>query len=66
MNPFGALDYFTRQQLQRDLYEVVCKESLSIVMTTHDLQEASLLGILLLLLIQMVIHEIVENPIALG
>ena len=62
--PFGALDYFTRQQLQRDLYELYVKESLSIVMTTHDLQEASLLGDIIIVINSNGNHEIVENPIA--
>ena len=62
--PFGSLDYFTRQQLQRDLYELYVKESLSIVMTTHDLQEASLLGDIIIVINSNGNHEIVENPIA--
>ena len=62
--PFGALDYFTRQQLQRDLYDLYIKESLSIVMTTHDLQEASLLGDIIIVINSNSNHEIVENPIA--
>lgn len=61
--PFGALDYFTRQQLQRDLYDLYVKESLSIVMTTHDLQEASLLGDIIIVINSNGNHEIVENPI---
>ena len=61
--PFGALDYFTRQQLQRDLYDLYVKESMSIVMTTHDLQEASLLGDIVIVINSNGNHEIVENPI---
>ena len=62
--PFGALDYFTRQQLQRDLYDLYVKESMSIVMTTHDLQEASLLGDIIIVINSNGNHEIVGNPIA--
>lgn len=62
--PFGALDYFTRQQLQRDLYDLYVKESMSIVMTTHDLQEASLLGDIIIVINSNGNHEVVENPIA--
>ena len=61
--PFCALDYFTRQQLQRDLYDLYVKESMSIVMTTHDLQEASLLGDIVIVINSNGNHEIVENPI---
>ena len=61
--PFGALDYFTRQQLQDDLYDLYVKESMSIVMTTHDLQEASLLGDIVIVINSNGNHEIVENPI---
>ncbi len=42
--PFGALDWFTRAQLRRDLERIWTTERLTIVFITHDLDEALLLG----------------------
>ncbi len=42
--PFGALDAETRWQMQELLLEVIRKEYMTVVMVTHDVEEALLLG----------------------
>ena len=42
--PFGALDPETRWQMQELLLEVVQKERMSVLMVTHDIEEALYLG----------------------
>ena len=42
--PFGALDPITRQQIQREFLELPGIHEKAIVMVTHDLDEAALLG----------------------
>ena len=42
--PFGALDAFTRKQMQDDLVRIWCKLHQTIVFVTHDLEEAVRLG----------------------
>ncbi len=42
--PFGALDPETRWQMQELLLEVVKKERMSVLMVTHDIEEALYLG----------------------
>lgn len=42
--PFGALDYFTRQQLQREMTELFLAQQKTVVFVTHDVGEAVLLG----------------------
>lgn len=42
--PFGALDYFTRQQLQDELMLLFIKEKLTVLFITHDVAEAARLG----------------------
>lgn len=42
--PFGALDPETRWQMQELLVEVVQKERMSVLMVTHDIEEALYLG----------------------
>ena len=42
--PFGALDYFTRRQLQREIVDLFLEEKKTIVLVTHDVNEAVLLG----------------------
>ena len=37
--PFGALDYFTRRQLQHELVELFLAQQKTIVLVTHDVQE---------------------------
>jgi NitT/TauT family transport system ATP-binding protein len=42
--PFGALDPETRWQMQELLLEVVHKEQMSVLLVTHDIEEALYLG----------------------
>jgi NitT/TauT family transport system ATP-binding protein len=42
--PFGALDTFTRMQLQDELIDICKKRNLSVVFVTHDIEEAVYLG----------------------
>lgn len=42
--PFGALDSFTRIELQNLLKDIVRERSLSVVFVTHDIDEAIFLG----------------------
>lgn len=42
--PFGALDAETRWQMQELLLDVIRKERMSVVMVTHDVEEALLLA----------------------
>lgn len=42
--PFAALDYFTREQMQKELLRVQQKQRCSILFVTHSIDEALLLG----------------------
>ena len=42
--PFAALDYFTREQMQRELLRVQQKQGSSILFVTHSIDEALILG----------------------
>lgn len=42
--PFGALDPLTRQQLRRDFMELEALKATTIVMVTHDIEEAFEMG----------------------
>lgn len=42
--PFAALDYFTREQMQKELLRVRKKQGSSILFVTHSIDEALLLG----------------------
>lgn len=42
--PFAALDYFTREQMQKELLNVQEKQGSSILFVTHSIDEALLLG----------------------
>ena len=42
--PFGALDYFTRKKLQRELVDLFLSQHKTIVFVTHDVTEAVFLG----------------------
>lgn len=42
--PFAALDYFTREQMQKELIRVQRERSCSILFVTHSIDEALLLG----------------------
>ena len=38
--PFGALDELTKRRLQEELQKVLSKEKISVLMVTHDIEEA--------------------------
>ena len=42
--PFAALDYFTREQMQKELLRVRQKQRCSILFVTHSIDEVLLLG----------------------
>ena len=42
--PFAALDYFTREQMQKELLRVRQKQRCSILFVTHSIDEALILG----------------------
>lgn len=42
--PFSALDYFTRQGLQKTLLRLFAEERKTIIFVTHDVEEALLLA----------------------
>ena len=42
--PFGALDALTRAKLQDELLDIVAKSNSTVVMVTHDVDEAVLLS----------------------
>jgi len=42
--PFAALDYFTREQMQKELLRMQKKQGASILFVTHSIDEALLLG----------------------
>ena len=42
--PFAALDYFTREQMQRELLRVQRERKISILFVTHSIDEAIILG----------------------
>jgi len=42
--PFGALDYFTRKKLQREIADLFLRQKKTLVFVTHDVTEAIYLG----------------------
>lgn len=42
--PFSALDYFTREQLQQELIKIYEKTRMGIIFVTHNIDEALMLG----------------------
>lgn len=48
--PFAALDYFTRRQMQRELLNVWRKEQTGVLFVTHSIEEALALGTKILIL----------------
>lgn len=42
--PFGALDYFTRKRLQREMADLFLKQKKTLIFVTHDVTEAIYLG----------------------
>lgn len=50
--PFGALDPFTREELQLDLVRISQRTNMTILFVTHDLEEAVFLGTRIIVLSQ--------------
>jgi NitT/TauT family transport system ATP-binding protein len=48
--PFGALDAFTRRDMQQELLRINSREGKAVVFVTHDIEEAVLLGSRILVL----------------
>ncbi len=48
--PFAALDYFTRRQMQRELVEVWGKEKKGVLFVTHSIEEALSIGTKIMIL----------------
>ena len=42
--PFGALDYFTRKKMQREMVDLFLKQKKTLIFVTHDVSEAVYLG----------------------
>jgi sulfonate transport system ATP-binding protein len=42
--PFGALDYFTRKKLQREIMELFLSQRKTLILVTHDVTEAIFLA----------------------
>jgi NitT/TauT family transport system ATP-binding protein len=61
--PFGALDAFTRMDLQNKLLELWAETRMTMVLVTHDLAEALVLGTRVVVLAAHPgrIHQIVDN-----
>lgn len=61
--PFGALDAFTRMDLQNKLLELWAETKMTMVLVTHDLAEALVLGTKVVVLDAHPgrVHEIVDN-----
>lgn len=59
--PFGALDYFTRQQLQEEIMYLAKEENKTVLFITHDITEASRLGEHILVMKGGQIQTIVTN-----
>ena len=62
--PFGALDYFTRKKLQRELVDLFLRQHKTIVFVTHDVTEAVFLGQKVLVMeAGQIVHEVpVDTP----
>jgi NitT/TauT family transport system ATP-binding protein len=61
--PFGALDAFTRMSLQNELLEVFERTHKTMVLVTHDLTEALILGTRVIVLSPSPgrVHDVVDN-----
>jgi len=65
--PFGALDALTRAKLQDELLQIVAKTQSTVVMVTHDVDEAVLLADRIVMMTNgpaATIGEILEVPLA--
>jgi nitrate/nitrite transport system ATP-binding protein len=65
--PFGALDALTRAKLQDDLMSIVAQTQSTVVMVTHDVDEAVLLSDRIVMLTTPVIEGgVVQTPATIG
>ncbi len=62
--PFGALDSQTRESLHGELLEIQGRTKKTIIIVTHDLDEAVLLADRVVVLRQGMLQEIIEVPLA--
>jgi nitrate/nitrite transport system ATP-binding protein len=65
--PFGALDALTRAKLQDELLQIVAKTHSTVVMVTHDVDEAVLLADRIVMMTNgpaATIGEILDVPLA--
>ncbi|MEQ8964975.1 MAG: ABC transporter ATP-binding protein [Azospirillaceae bacterium] len=62
--PFGALDYPTKCQLQNELLRILSEEGKATVFVTHDIEEALFLADRVVVMGRGVIREIVDVPFA--
>lgn len=60
--PFAALDYFTRQQLQDELMQQFADHPLTIFFITHDVAEAARLGQRIIIMENGRINGLLTNP----
>ena len=60
--PFAALDYFTREQMQQELLRVQQDQNASILFVTHSLDEALLLADRIAILRDGVIQAVLDIP----
>ena len=64
--PFGALDALTRAHLQDELMKIVAKTRSTVIMVTHDVDEAVLLSDRIVMMTNGAIPEGEESPHRLG
>ena len=60
--PFAALDYFTREQMQRELKKVQREQGSSILFVTHSIDEALILGHKIVVIRQGLIQKEYQLP----
>src|SRR5476651_1524419 len=61
--PFGALDAQTRESLQAELLDIHARTKKTIILVTHDLDEAVLIADRIIVMKQGRVHEIMSVPL---
>jgi len=61
--PFAALDYFTREQMQKELLLVQREQNASILFVTHSLDEALILADRIAVIMDGVVHTVLDIPV---
>lgn len=64
--PFSALDYFTRRELQEELHRWQTQMEKTVLFVTHDVDEALLLGDSIICLRPDGKHKQIQNPLSWG